>query len=120
MTLKYFTASNTGVGFITHEDQELDGLVFQICATDAGESLIKSDYLDKDTDKAIKDWKKRVNGTDMSPEEAQTWGENAWPATIWVPGDEVGSPELEFVEVPNVPFNLDDYVIFKKPKKPKK
>ncbi len=118
MTLKYFTASNTGVGFITHEDQEVDGLVFQICATDAGVSLIKVDYLDKDTDKAVKDWRSRVNGQTLSAAQARVWGENATPATVWVPGEEVGSPELDMVEVPNTPFSLNDYVIFRK--KPKK
>ena len=73
MAEKYYVATFTGEGFITHVDQETDDLRFQICAFSGSDCLVLVDYTDDGTTAA--GWNSRVSGTEKTYNEAQTWGE---------------------------------------------
>ena len=73
MAEKYYTAEYTGDGFITHDDQEVDDLRFQICAFSEADCLTLVDYTDGGDTAAS--WASRVSGTEKTYSEAQSWGE---------------------------------------------
>lgn len=72
MAEKYYIATYTGEGFITHTDQETDDLRFCICASSGTNCLVLVDYTDDGTTASV--WNSRVSGTEKTYAEADAWG----------------------------------------------
>ena len=68
---KFIQATNTGKGFITHQDQEIDGLSFR-CFNNL--VIVKGIGLKIDT------WKQRVGGTEISLTDAVNYAKSVWEA----------------------------------------
>jgi len=64
MATKYIQATNTGQGFITHSDQEVDHLSFAGAPADV--------WTVTGTTSAINAWSSRVSGTTLTKTAAQT------------------------------------------------
>jgi len=63
MAKQFIQAVNTGTGFITHEDQEVEGLSFTMVANDLWQ-------VDGST-QSINTWKSRVSGTKLTAAKAK-------------------------------------------------
>ena len=59
-------ASHGGKGFITHHDQEINGLSFQVHPLDTGQIVVEVDG----SPIVIGAWKNRVMGSTITPEES--------------------------------------------------
>lgn len=62
--IKYITSNKSGRGFITHDDQEVDGLLFK-CYHINGLQYVRVEG-DK---KAVDVWCERVNGVEIAEDE---------------------------------------------------
>lgn len=98
----YVLAKNTGKGFITHEDQKLDGLKFKIVSRDDNVSLI---VLTGETDK-LDLWIKRVGGFEISKEDADTFGKTQSNLSK---NSRITEKQSELDRETNLVFDINDY-----------